>query len=407
MVVVVAACGTGPDGSSDRGGTDPSGGAGAGVQEHLSGAGPRAEGGEVSGSGGGTQGGQVTTNDGGTTASGGRSGSGGTTVSGGGADSEATAGAAGTTLGAGGSTGNCVGVSYSNIGTSCSEDGQICGDCSSVDPCNPCAKMVCIDGAWQLQEAFPPPSCGQAGSGGQDGGTGGSSGGTGGSAGSDACAAYHETASQPDPLTEACALLGQPCPADLSGYAASLSDEEASVLTLWDGCASTITIAGATTATGQSATFTFDRAGGGLVGVQFSDGDWWGPCDELRYDIGQEPCSEGLHCPLDPDDPSCLVTASDCKLGSLLPTGYAACLLDETAIITQTACTYVATITYSVGSEIQVSDEYQQCVDAQGECGHGDPTPQDPLVHEWCRLTYPEGACPTPASTSLCIVKGS
>jgi hypothetical protein len=143
------------------------------------------------------------------------------------------------------------------------------------------------------------------------------------------------------------------------------------------------------------------------VGVAFSDGEAWGPCDELRYDLGQGSCSEGLHCPLDPDDPTCRVTAPDCKLGSLLPAGYADCLLEETAIITEAACTYVATITYPVGSEIPVSDEVQQCVDAQGECGHGDPTPQDPLVHEWCRLTYPEGGCPTPASTASCVVKGS
>ena len=75
-------------------------------------------------------------------------------------------------------------------------------------------------------------------------------------------------------------------------------------------------------------------------------------------------------------------------------------------IISEEACTYVTTVTATVGSQIQVTEQYQQCADAQGTCSHGDPTPEDPLIYESCRLTYYEDACPAPASTSLCIVKG-
>jgi hypothetical protein len=87
----------------------------------------------------------------------------------------AAAGAGGALAGAGGDGGEvgCPADIFDAEGKACAPEGMLCSD-GADDPCQFGQSIVCVDGKWHHQEAFPAP-CG--GAGGQGGGGAGGQGG--------------------------------------------------------------------------------------------------------------------------------------------------------------------------------------------------------------------------------------
>ena len=115
-------------------------------------------------------------NVGGSTGKGGSGASAGHAGAPGGAAGKAGSGAAGGrggNAGAGGTGDGCPAFIFGAEGDPCSPEGKICGD-GANDPCEFGNAIVCTDGVWERQEAFPDPNCGGQGGGGAAG-QGGSS----------------------------------------------------------------------------------------------------------------------------------------------------------------------------------------------------------------------------------------
>ncbi len=320
-------------------------------------------------------------------------------------------------IGVGGqTTSGCIGVELQDEGEPCSSPGIMCSECAAdFDPCLPCVGVVCRNGIWTRMESMPPSDCGQGGSGGsagQDsGGAAGADmelGGSAGTGGEDACATYEDALAAGVPIADLCAMIGMECPFDLASHIAS-SDLEDTRYIFWDGCEDTVTVARALHPNNPPSTFTFDRTDGALVGVELVDDVPRGPCREPAYSIGTEACSAGPSCTLaeaaTSSEPACPVTPEACGFGDQLPAGYTACTESEQATLTGEDCTITITFTYSVGGALEPPVEYAQCVDARGTCMQGDPTPEDPLAHASCRLTYYADACPTPSSSAAACLK--
>lgn len=113
--------------------------------------------------------------------------------------------------------------------------------------------------------------------------------------GSSQCVAYQQAPT----VGDACALLLDPCPSDLTAALEAINTETQSYYFARVGCGMT-ELAASWGLGGLRLSFDAD---GALVGFGLGSDTTWGPCEQIRYELGTslEACSEVRDCALSPD----------------------------------------------------------------------------------------------------------